>query len=180
MFVCFSDTILLFKSRLLAGGILILIFVILLFISCISCIHTRNKDKKRRQRRRQRPVSKTITNGTVPKPESVERLNQTQQSVPMPIIHRENHRPILTKDSATITTNCNNDCCSLKMNNIRDSNIETTTTNDLILSEGYLEFYRPDAQSGLIRPLAMYKNSTKYQRKFIPSQNRFISSQSVD
>ncbi|CAF4265584.1 unnamed protein product, partial [Rotaria magnacalcarata] len=44
----------------------------------------------------------------------------------------------------------------------------------------YLEYYRPDAQSGLIRPLSKRADSSKRHKKYISSRNRLHASRSVD
>jgi hypothetical protein len=55
-----------------------------------------------------------------------------------------------------------------------------TNSNHLILSEGYLEFYQPDAESGLIRPLTLRKDTPKHYTKYVSFHNRFLSPRSVN
>ena len=56
---------------------------------------------------------------------------------------------------------------------IEEINTETKT-NHLILSEGYLEFYQPDAESGLLRPLTLRTDTSKHYKKYVSFHNRFV------
>lgn len=135
------DTILLFKSRFLAGCILFLIGFILLLIAFLSCILARTNQKS----------SKTTIH------------NKMEQ--PSPIA-----RKITTKETSTETDDYN---ISTKINKIEEINNDTKT-NHLILSEGYLEFYQPDAESGLIRPLRIRSDTPEHYSKDISFHNRFV------
>jgi len=55
------------------------------------------------------------------------------------------------------------------MNKTEEIDFETKT-NHLILSEGYLEFYQPDAESGLIRPLSIRKDISPRYTKYFSSR----------
>ncbi|CAF4015717.1 unnamed protein product [Rotaria sordida] len=191
-----NNEILLFKSRLLTGSILILISFILILITIISYFHARNKKFKRKNRS---ISSKSIINGKISKSQFIEQINKSeiQQSLSIPIVRIINNRSILKKESLTTdnnnddddeyrnsngycnSTKINKECFSLKMNNIEESNFQTST-NGLILSEDYLEFYQPDVQSGLIRPLTIRTNTPKYYKKNLSSHHRFLLSQSID
>ncbi|CAF3741406.1 unnamed protein product [Rotaria socialis] len=193
-----NNTIHVIKYWVLVGGILILGFIFIL-LALIACFYARRK----RIKRNNLTVSKRITNGKTLKNELIEHINksQTQQSLSMPIVRLVNDRSILRKQSALIASDNYDDeddghyqheknsngcsrsideeCNALNMNNIRESSFETTTHN-LILSEGYLESDRPDAQSGLIRPLSKRADSSKRHKKYISSRNRLLASRSTD
>ncbi|CAF0904543.1 unnamed protein product [Adineta steineri] len=176
----------LFKSRFLTGSILILIAFILLLIAFLSCfltINNRTKEKKKL-------TSKLIINhNKKSKSQIIEQINkpQIQKTLSSPIIQIVNNRSVLTNKSTTSNNNLNfknlngyyvprkmdEECYSLKIDQIEDINYETKT-NHLILSEGYLEFYQPDAESGLIRPLTIPKDIPKRYTKYAPSQHRFL------
>jgi hypothetical protein len=127
-FCCCLDTILLFKSRFIAGCILFLIGFIFLVIVFISCV-----------------LSKTRR---ASKPE----VNDRQSSI-----------RIVTKESATETDE--------NPRKTEELNVETTS-NHLVLSDGYLEFYQPDAESGLIRPLTLRTDTPKHYTKYVSFHNR--------
>ncbi|CAF0879133.1 unnamed protein product [Adineta steineri] len=176
----------LFKSRFLTGSILILMAFILLLIAFLSCfltINNRTKEKKKL-------TSKLIINhNKKSKSQIIEQINkpQIQKTLSSPIIQIVNNRSVSTNKSITsnnnlnfknlngyyVPRNTNEECYSLKIDQIEDINYETKT-NHLILSEGYLEFYQPDAESGLIRPLTIPKDIPKRYTKYAPSQHRFL------
>ena len=56
--------------------------------------------------------------------------------------------------------------------NNKKFNVEATS-NNLLLSEGYLECYRPDAKSGLIRPLTIQDSKQKRYQKSTSSKLQF-------
>ncbi|CAF3720803.1 unnamed protein product [Rotaria sp. Silwood1] len=175
-----NNEILLFKSRLLTGCILILICFIIILISIISYFNVKNNKIKQKNC----STSKSITNRKILKSQLIEQINKSelQQSLSIPLVRMINNRSILMKDSAAATTttidndeykNSNGYCgsiradeefFSLKMNNTNESNIPIST-NNLILSKDYLEYYQPDSQSGLIRPLNIHTNRLKYYNK---------------
>jgi hypothetical protein len=65
------------------------------------------------------------------------------------------------------------------VNKTEELNSETKT-NHLILSEGYLEFYQPDAESGLIRPLTTRPDTPKHYTKCVSFHNRFLLPRSIN
>jgi ABC-type multidrug transport system fused ATPase/permease subunit len=154
LFCLHIDTILLFKSRFLAGCIIFLTGFILILIAFISCILARNNQTKREKI----PISKPIINGKI------------EQSISSSPVVR-----IITKESSTET----DDYISKKLNKTEELNIETKT-NHLILSDGYLEFYQPDAESGLIRPLTIRTDTSKHYTKNVSFNNRFLLPRSVN
>ena len=176
------DTIVLFKSRFLAGCILILIVFILIVVAFISCILSRNNQTKREKILTLKPVIN----------EAMEKINkpEVQQSSLLPAARIINTRSILTKESSTATDDDivykkkSNDYfmsrkidaghITLKMNK------NETDTNHLILSQGYLEFYQPDAKSGLIRPLTIRTDTPKRYTKSVSYHDRFRSPRSLD
>jgi hypothetical protein len=170
----FSDAILLLKSRFLAGCILILAGVILILIAFISCFLARNNKTQREKI----SITKSVINNTNTK--------SIQPSVSsLPNVRTVNNRSILTNELSTATDddkNLNGYCISreidgeqfpLKTNKIEQINSESKS-NHLILSEGYLEFYQPDAESGLIRPLNIQADIPKRHTKYVSSPHRFL------
>ena len=127
LILCFFslDTILLFKSRFLAGCILFLVGFLFLVIVFISCV-----------------LSKTKRTAT-----------KTEINPPPPV-------RVVTKES-TIET---------------DENPRKTEAinNHLILSDGCLETYQTDVESGLIRPLNLRTDSSKRYTKCVSFHDRFL------
>ena len=177
MTICISlDAILLFKSRFLAGCIIIIVGLILLLIAFISCFLARNNKSKR---------EKVL----ISKP-NVKEIQQKVSSSPPPLTVQivTKNRSILTKESSTATdddetrTNLNGYCVTSEINTEQYPLKTNKTTqfdseskaNHLILSEGYLEFYQPDAESGLIRPLNIRTDIPKRHTKYVSSPNRFL------
>ena len=120
------DTILLFKSRFLAGCILFLVGFLFLVIVFISCVLSKTK----------RTPSKT-------------EINRQQSPI-----------RVATKESTTETD---------------ESPRKTETINNhLISSDGYLENYQPDVESGLIRPLNLRKDTPKLYTKCVSFHDRFL------
>jgi hypothetical protein len=120
-------------------------------------------------------------------------VNEIQQKVsspPPPTAVRivTKNRSILTKESSTATDdneNCKNlnGYCVTSEINTEQFPLKTNKTsqvdseskaNHLILSQGYLEFYQPDAESGLIRPLNIRTDIPKRHTKYVLSPNRFL------
>jgi hypothetical protein len=95
-----------------------------------------------------------------------------EQSLTPPVVR------IVTKESSTTTDN-NEEHFSLKMNKTEELNIETKN-NQLILSEGYLEFYQPDTESGLIRPLTIRTDTPKNYTKYVSFNNPFLLPRSIN
>jgi hypothetical protein len=161
----FLEAFLLFKSRFLTSSVLILIGFILIFIAFISCYFVRNTKTKH------------ITKTTIPNAQVIEQRNQPeiQQKFSSPIPRIENNRLVLKKEFSTATDDDEDDytsngyCVSLNMNKTEEMDFETKT-NHLILSEGYLEFYQPDAESGLIRPLSIRKDMSPRYTKYFSSR----------
>ncbi len=120
-------------------------------ITFISCLLARNNQTKRENI----SISKPTINGK----------NHEQSISSSPIVR------IITKESSTET----DDYISKKLNKTEELNIETKT-NHLILSDGHLEFYQPDAESGLIRPLTIRTDTPKY----VSFNNRFLLPRSVN
>ncbi|CAF5186924.1 unnamed protein product [Rotaria magnacalcarata] len=204
-----NNAIHLLKSRILAGGILTLFGFISISIALISCFHARRKRKKRNNLTVLRRITngKTLQNELI---EHINKSQAQQSlSTPIvrlvnarPILrkqsaiiasdnyddednhhhrrhHHHHHHHHHDKNSNGCSRSIDEKYNSLKMNNIKESSFETNTHN-LILSEGYLEYYRPDAQSGLIRPLSKRADSSKRHKKYISSRNRLHASRSVD
>jgi hypothetical protein len=122
--------------------------------------------RKNKTKRECIPTPKPIMNGSI---RSVEQITkpEIQQILSPPIVRIENNRSIFTKESSTETDDEH-------LNNIYQSNEHfnlETKSNHLILSEGYLEFYQPDAESGLIRPLTKRADAPKRYTKYISSNN---------
>ncbi|CAF2718857.1 unnamed protein product [Rotaria sp. Silwood2] len=190
-----NNDILLFKSRLLTSGILILIGFVIILIAIISYFYARHKKIKQKKC----STSKRIINGKILESQLIEPINkpEIQQSLSIPIVRIINNRSILMKESTTTTTTdndnneyknsngfcsltkTNEECFPLNMNNTEESNFQSSR-NGLILSKGYLEFYQPDAQSGLIRPLTIRTNTPNHYKKKISSHHRFLLSRSLD
>lgn len=122
----------------------------------ISCYLTRNNKTK----------------NTTPTVQLLEHRHLPELSTPIARI--VNNRLVTTKETSTTTDdNENSNDYHESFNRTKENNFETKT-NHLILSEGYLEFYHPDAESGLIRPLSIGKNMSQRYTKYISSHNQFL------
>ncbi|UJR15206.1 hypothetical protein I4U23_002165 [Adineta vaga] len=168
------DIFLLFKSRFLTGTILILITFLLLFIAFVSCFLAKYKQMKRKEILRAKLSQKNIQRI------SEQRTKMDRQktlSLPqMPVGH---HRTQFNKHSLSMINekNMSNDYhkeyLPLNIHQIQDLNSKSPV-NRLILSESYLDFYQPDAESGLIQPLTQRKDLPKRHTQYTSSQNRFL------
>lgn len=180
------DAILLFKSRLLSACILMFVSFILIMIAFISCSRAKNNKANRRNLL---TAKSSITNGRIPKSPLTAHVNnksEVQQSSSMPSVRVINNHPMLTKESLGMVEHDNNDdmytnsngycnstkrdnrCFPMRINHTGDYNF-VKKPDHLILSEGYLEFYQPDVESGLIRPLTLRTETPKSSR----NSNRF-------
>lgn len=46
--------------------------------------------------------------------------------------------------------------------------------NEMILSHGYTDFYQPDMQTGLIKPLNIRKDPPQRYTKYVSSYSKFV------
>lgn len=150
-------------------------------IAAIACSRARNNKAKRRNLL---PENSSITNGRIQKSPLITHVNhepEIQHSSSMPLVRVINNHSILTQEPLAIIGDDNNDnmfktsngYCnsterdnrhfSIKVNHTEDRNF-ITKSDQLILSEGYLEFYQPDIESGLIRPLNLRADTSKPSR----------------
>jgi uncharacterized membrane protein len=67
---------------------------------------------------------------------------------------------------------------SLKMNKSEELGLGCLTNgsnnNDLILSHGYADFYQPDSQTGLIKPLNIRHDPPQRYKKYVSSYSKFV------
>ena len=120
-----------------------------------------------------------------------------------PIIRRANIQRTFTRESSTATEDDDEDGLnsflrnyqtlppvptkideeyedrfSLKMNKSEEHGLGCLTngshSNDLILSHGYADFYQPDNQTGLIKPLNIRKDPPQRYTKYVSSYSKFV------
>ena len=173
------DAILLFKSRCLAGGILVSIILSLVFVILISYSLARRRPKKSFT-----PSTPTV-NGTKRSPSrSLEQDNHPS------IVHWINHRAIFVQESLSEvddelhSTSRRSDkidqhefpvtiCHSEEFNRLKRA-------SPLTFSDDCLELYPSDIQSEFIRPLTIRTDAPEGYARYVSTQPHFFLSNTID
>jgi uncharacterized membrane protein len=224
--------ILLFKSRFLAGCILVFVGFLLVLIALLSWFLARSNQQQRQKFRSKSPaktsmekplispvkelISPITMNEIIP---SIEKTNKSPSPPPPATVHIS-HSPILEKKPLTpppiqrtitressVATDDDDDInsflrnyqplppvptkideeyeerFSLKMNKSEELGLGSLTNgihnNDLILTHGYADFYQPDQQTGLIKPLNIRKDPPQRYTKYVSSYSKFVLPQPI-
>ncbi|CAF1653920.1 unnamed protein product [Adineta ricciae] len=162
-----QNTLLLFKSRFLTGTILLLVVCSLIFIGFISCFLSKYNQAKQKQISRAKLLRQTARRKTELLEQPL-RIDQ-HRTASLPHMQVGNDRNQCMKHSSTMENNY----LSLKTHQIDEINLDSKM-NHLILPRDYLDFYQPDVESGLIRPLTIEKDVSKRHTRLVPTQNRFL------